>query len=117
MAITKFRPAEMRQHHADCKDQLKWLPFIEARDKYQIGATELRKLCEIYSIPTMTLDNRKTALVSVPCLEKVLICAKELHSTTSEDSAKQRHEKMAAEAEATARREMIEEFKSKLQTA
>ena len=106
----------MQQYHADCKDQFKWMPFIESRDKYQIGATELRKLCEIYSIPTITLDERRTALVSVPCLERVLIAAKELHTTTSDDSARQRHTKMAAEAEATARREMIEEFKSKLQT-
>ena len=115
MAITKFKANEMLQHHFDCTHQYKWMPFIEAREKYQVSGTVLGDLCKTYSIPTITLDERRTALVSVPCLERVLICAKELHSTTSEDSAKQRHKKMAEEAAETARRQMIEAYKSKLQ--
>ena len=117
MAITKFTTTGMEKVHDDCTHQFKWLPFIEAREKYQVSGTVLGNLCKTYSIPTITLDERRTALVSVPCLERVLIAAKELHTTTSDDSARQRHTKMAAEAEATARREMIEDFKSRLQTA
>ena len=101
-------------HKENSKPGFNWMQLKDVKTKYSVSAATLHNLCSLYHIPTITLDASRPTLISLPCLEYVLITAEDLHDTHVDDTAHDRIEKMREQAFTEIKAKMVSQFESKL---
>ena len=112
---TKITKEELLAVHAkNSKPGFNWMQLKEVKTRYSVSAATLHNLCSLYHIPTITLDASRPTLISLPCLEYVLITAEDLHDTHVDDTAHDRIEKMREQAFTEIKAKMVSQFESKL---
>ena len=94
-----------------------WASASKIKEEYHIPGNLLDSFHGVYGLPRLMSSDNQQAVYSLPALEIILETVPDLHDTKAGDTTKRRMEQLKLEAEATAKREMVEAFKAQLQTA
>ena len=104
-------------HRKNRAPQFSWANASRIKEEYQLPSSVLDSFHSIYGLPRLVSSNNQQSVYSLPALEVILETVPELHDCNAGDTIKQRLAELKREAESIARREMVEEFKTRLQTA
>ena len=115
---TQFKEADLLKIHADrANENYHWLSILKAKEVYSQSKTSILDVCHTYGIPLRQLSTHGQLLMSQPCFDHILTHAKELASTSQEDTGQARLQRLRAEAENEVRADLKREFKAKLEAA
>jgi len=124
-AAQKHTPKKPATHGLDYKKLIQihrdtrkpgwsWASATDIRDSYHITGQVLLMMHQRYGLPQLLSDRNAKPVYSLPALEHILESVDEMHDTYTEDTNRDRLEKLKAEAEDQVREKLRNEFEAKL---
>ena len=116
--LTKYKKADLIKIHTErATSSYHWISLLNAKAVYSQSRSSLFSICTTYGIPMRQLSHHGQLLMSQPCFDHVLLTASELESTSENDTAMAKLERINKEAEDLARAEVKAAMIAKLEAA